>query len=309
MRRAEFRGLNLAALWRGLLRGDGGAGDRIVPPTGFTAQLTLFSAGAMAFLAVFALALALATGRLAERWSSQLAESVTVRVSAPIAEQEAQTQTVLNILRTTPGAGQPRLLPNEEVAELLAPWFGPEMPVDALPVPSLIDLPIEGGTFDSDGLRLRLEAEAPGAVLDDHTQWRRPLVSAASRLKFLGVVSLILIAATSGAMIVLAAKAALAANGQVIRVLRLIGARDLTIATAFVRRFTHRAALGAAGGTVLGMGAVALLPNMEAAGGFLTGLGFQGWDWLLPLLIPVIAAAVGFFATRWAALKMLGSVR
>ena len=65
--RADFRGLNLRALWQGLMR-DGGSGDRIVPPTGFTAHLTLFSAGAMAFLAVFALALALATGRLADRF-------------------------------------------------------------------------------------------------------------------------------------------------------------------------------------------------------------------------------------------------
>ena len=49
--------------------------------------------------------------------------------------------------------------------------------------------------------------------------------------------------------------------------------------------------------------AIALLPNMEQAGGFLTGLGFQGWGWLWPLLIPIVAAAVGFFATRWAALR------
>lgn len=309
MRRAEFGALRLQALWRGLLRRDGGAGDRIVPPTGVTAQLTLFASGAMAFLAVFALALALATGRLAERWSSEMAQSVTVRVSAPAAEQEARSQAVLQILQTTPGAGQPRLLPQSEVAGLLAPWFGPDMPIDALPVPALIDLPIAGPDFDAEGLRLRLEAEAPGAVLDDHTQWRRPLVAAASRLRLLGVVSLLLIAAASGAMIALAAKAALAANGQVIRVLRLIGARDITIATAFVRRFTRRAALGAAGGTLLGMGAVALLPEMEAAGGFLTGLGFQGWGWLLPLTVPLFAAAVGFFATRWAALTMLRAVR
>ena len=120
---------------------------------------------------------------------------------------------------------------------------------------------------------------------------------------------MLLIAAASAAMITLAAKAALAANGQVIRVLRLIGARDITIATAFVRRFTHRAAIGAAVGTLFGMAAVAVLPDMDAAGGFLTGLGFQGWGWLLPLLIPVTAAGAGFFATRWAALKMLGAVR
>lgn len=309
-KRAEFRALNLRALWQGLLRADGGAGDRIVPPTGFTAQLTLFVAGAMAFLAVFALALALATGRLAERWSAEMAGSVTVRVSAPAAQQEARAQAVMQILATTPGAGQPRRLPREEVAELLAPWFGPDMPVDALPVPALIDLPI-GDTeqFDAEGLRLRLQAEAPDAILDDHTGWRRPLVSAANRMRALGLLSLLLITASAGAMIALAAKAALAANGQVIRVLRLIGARDLTIATAFVRRFTRRAAIGAAAGTLLGMGAVALLPDMDAAGGFLTGLGFQGWGWLWPLAIPLVAAAVGFFATRWAALNMLGAVR
>ncbi len=308
MKRAEFRALNLKALWQGLMR-DGGSGDRIVPPTGFTAQLTLFSAGAMAFLAVFALALALATGRLADRWSSELAGSVTVRVSAPEGDQDAATQAAMQVLSTTPGAGQPRLLPANEVAGLLAPWFGPDMPVDALPVPSLIDLPITGEDFDAQGLRLRLEAEVPAAVLDDHTEWRRPLVTAANRLRALGIVSLLLIAAASASMITLAAKAALAANGQVIRVLRLIGARDITIATAFVRRFTKRAAIGATVGTLCGMAGIALLPGMEAAGGFLTGLGFQGWGWLLPLLIPVVAGVVGFLATRWAALKMLGAVR
>lgn len=288
---------------------DGGTGDRIVPPTGFTAQLTLFAAAAMAFLAVFALALALATGRLADRWASELAGSVTVRVSAPLEEQATATQATMQILATTPGAGQPRLLPADEVAALLTPWFGPDMPVDALPVPSLIELPIAAEDFDPQGLRLRLEAEAPGATLDDHTEWRRPLVTAANRLRMMGIVSLLLIGAASASMITLAAKAALAANGQVIRVLRLIGARDITIATAFVRRFTKRAAVGATIGTLFGMAGIAMLPGMDAAGGFLTGLGFQGWGWLLPLLIPVVAAAVGFFATRWAALKMLGAVR
>ncbi len=37
------------------------------------------------------------------------------------------------------------------------------------------------------GLRLRLTAEAPGAVLDDHTRWRSPLVTAADRLRIFGL--------------------------------------------------------------------------------------------------------------------------
>ena len=310
MKKAELRkSLDLATLWRGLTRPDPAGTDRVVPPTGFTAQLTVFSAAAMAFLAVFALALALATGRLAERWSTELAQTVTVRISAPEDQLDEQTGTVMEVLKTTPGIAEARLLPDEEVEKLLEPWFGPDVPVEALPVPRLIEIAEAADGFDAEALRLRLQGEAPGAVLDDHTRWRRPLVSAANRLRVLGLFSLLLIAAASGAMITLAAKAALAANGQVIRVLRLIGARDITIATAFVRRFTRRAAMGAAAGTALGMAAVWALPGMDQAGGFLTGLGFRGWGWLWPLLIPLAAAAIGFAATRWAALKMLREVR
>jgi len=309
VKKADLKSLDLATLWRGLTRPDPAGTDRVVPPTGFTAQLTVFSAGAMAFLAVFALALALATGRLAERWSTELAQTVTVRISAPEDQIDEQTVTVMEALKTTPGIAEARLLPDDEVERLLEPWFGPDVPVEALPVPRLIEIAQAAEGFDAEALRLRLEGEAPGAVLDDHTRWRQPLVSAANRLRVLGLVSLLLIAAASGAMITLAAKAALAANGQVIRVLRLIGARDITIATAFVRRFTRRAAMGAAGGTVLGMAAIWALPSMDQAGSFLTGLGFQGWGWLWPLLIPPAAAAIGFVATRWAALKMLREVR
>lgn len=304
----DLRNVDWRSLWKGLIGRDGSIAGRIVPSTGFTAQLTLLTAGAMAFLAVFALALSLATGRLAERWSSSLAQTVTVRVSAPLDEIEGETAKVMAILDQTPGIADARMLPEDEVEDLLTPWFGPDVPVEALPVPRLVEIREDGDSFDAEGLRMRLEAEVPNAVLDDHTRWRQPLVTAANRLKLLGVISLGLIAAAGTAMMILAAQSSLAANGQVIRVLRLIGARDVTIAQAFVRRFTRRAATGSLAGTFLGMIAIALLPDMSEAGGFLTGLGFQGWGWLWPLLIPLIAAGVGFFATRWAALRMLKAV-
>ncbi|WP_134724741.1 cell division protein FtsX [Paracoccus luteus] len=298
----------MRTLGRALIGRQAGIADRIVPPSGATARLTMFTAGVMAFLAVFALALALATGRLADRWAEGLAQTLTIRVSAPAAELDAQTAAVMAALATIPGVEAARELPADEVGALLEPWFGPDVPVDALPIPRLIEVRQSAG-FDAQALRLRLAGEAPGAVLDDHTEWRRPLIGAAARLRILGWLSLGLIAAASAAMLTLAAQAALAANGQVIRVMRLIGARDLTIATAFVRRFTRRAAGGAAVGTLAGMAAIAALPDMQAAGGFLTGLGFAGWGWLWPLLVPVIGAALGFAATRAAALRMLRGLR
>lgn len=279
--------------------------DRVVPPSGFTATLTLFSAAAMAFLVVFALALSMATGRLADRWGAELARSSTIRISAPDGQLAAQTAATLKILETTKGVAAARALSTEEQSALLEPWFGPDLPLDTLPIPQLVEVIEEGSGFDADGLRLRLAAEVPGAVLDDHTRWRRPLVNAASRLRMLGLFSIVLIGAATAAMITLAANAALSANTQVISVLRLVGARDSYIARAFVRRFTLRALTGAAVGVALGALAIFLLPSAQTEGGFLTGLGFRGWQWLWLFVIPPLAAAVAFGATQAAALKTL----
>ncbi len=289
---------------RNLLSRDARA-DRVVPPTGFTAQLTLFVSGAMAFLAVFALALSLASGRLADRWASELAGAATVRINAPADQRAAQTEAALTVLQQTPGVASARALTTEEQAALLAPWFGPDLPLDNLPVPQLIEITEAEPGLDAAGLRLRLGAEVPGAVLDDHSRWREPLVDAAHSLRRLGWISILLIGGATAAMITLAANSSLAANAQIIEVLRQVGARDRFIAGAFVRRFTLRALFGAAVGTLLGMSGVLLLPEASDEGGFLTGLGFQGVGWLLPVLIPILGAAVAFLATWSAARRKL----
>ncbi|MEX0310100.1 MAG: cell division protein FtsX, partial [Tateyamaria sp.] len=258
--------------------------DRVVPPTGFTAQLTLFVSGAMAFLAVFALALSLASGRLADRWGDELARTATIRIVAPEDQRAEQTAAALQALSTTPGVAAARALTDAEQQALLAPWFGQDLPLDTLPVPRLIEIEATEQGFDATGLRLRLAAEVPGAILDDHGRWREPLVSAAQRLRFLGWTVAVLIGGAVAAMVTLAANAALAANAQVIAVLRLVGATDSYIANAFVRRFTLRALAGSFVGVLLGVLAVWLMPSGGETPGFLTGLGFQGIGWLVPIL-------------------------
>jgi cell division transport system permease protein len=276
-----------------------------VPPSGPTAWLTTFTSGAMTFLCVFALALSLASGRLADRWEETLARTATIRLSAPADQVQIQTDAILAVLATTPGIASYRLIDEAETRALLEPWFGPGLPVEALPIPRLFELVEAAEPYDSEGLRQRLIVEAPGALLDDHTRWRRPLIEAAERIRLLGVLSIVLIGAAMAAMITLAARAALATNAEVIRVLRLVGAKDTYIARAFVRRFTLRALAGAAVGTAAGIIGVAALPAADAAGGFLTGLGFTGTGWLWPLALPPLAALVAFAATRRAAFKRL----
>ncbi|MEP1587031.1 MAG: FtsX-like permease family protein [Tateyamaria sp.] len=292
---------------RALIAGDRHA-DRVVPPSGFTAQLTLFASGAMAFLAVFALALSLASGRLADRWGDELARTATIRIVAPQDQRAEQTSAALAVLQTTPGIESARALSDDEQQALLAPWFGQDLPLDNLPVPRLIEIVSQDQGFDPTGLRLRLAAEVPGAVLDDHSRWRAPLVSAANRLRLLGWGSALLILGAVAAMVTLAANAALSANAQVVAVLRLVGATDRYIAQAFVRRFTIRALIGSAGGVVIGLIAVWLIPSGGDAPGILTGIGFQGAGWLVPLALPFISAMVALLATAYAASRALRSL-
>lgn len=287
-----------------LLQGDRQA-ERVVPPTGFTARITIFTAAAMAFLAVFAVALTLATGRLADRWSAELARTSTLRISATQDGTAAQVATALRVLQATPGIATARALTSDEQQALLEPWFGPDLPLASLPIPQLIEIVEEGEGYDAEGLRARLAAEVPGSVLDDHTRWRDPLIAAATRLRLLGWVSLGLIGASLVGLITLAAQAALAANARVIDVLRLVGATDGYIARAFVRRFTLRSLMGATIGTVLGFGAVLMMPNTDVADGFLTGLGFQGASWIWLLIIPLASGVAAFLATRAAAFRLL----
>ncbi len=108
----------------GLLKGEAQA-DRVVPRSGQAAKLTLAVSGAMAFLAVFALALSLAAGRLADRWAEALAQSSTIRLSASEAEVEAQTWAVLTVLEQTPGVDSARALSDDEQRALLSHGSAP----------------------------------------------------------------------------------------------------------------------------------------------------------------------------------------
>jgi len=279
--------------------------DRIVPQSGTTARLTVFVSGVMAFLAVIAVAVSLTTNRVASLWAEELAQSATLRLPADPATADALLVSALDVLQTTPGISSVRALSQDEQQALLEPWFGPDLPLDALPMPQLIEIVANGEGYDVDGLRARLSAQVPGAILDDHEAWRAPLLDAARRVRLIGWSVIVLIGATVAAMITLAAQAALAANVQVIGVLRLVGAKDAYIARAFVRRFTLRAGGGAIAGAIIGVIVVLLMPQGDGSDSLLLGVGFEGADWVWPLMIPFLAASVAFFATRSAAFRRL----
>jgi cell division transport system permease protein len=278
-----------------VLRGDP-ALSGLLPPCRPALLSVGFLAAVLCFLAVLALALMLAAGRLAAGWQGELAEAATLQIFAPEAQIEEQARAALEVLRTTPGVRSVRMIDLAEQERLLEPWLGPEVPVADLPLPLMVEVEADRAALDQAALVARLQAEAPGAVYDDHAAWRQPLVAAAERVRLFAAACLGLAGLALAAVVGLAARAEVAANGGAVSTLRLVGARDRLIRRAVTRRPVLAAAAGAIAGTAAGMTVAALAPRGSEQGFFLVGIGLGGWHWLWPLAVPAAAAALAWVA-------------
>lgn len=275
------------------------AADKIVPASGETARLTLLLAGAMAFLSVFALAIGLAAAELSRNWEGALMGAATVEIGSG---DSADLARAMGVLETTPGIDGAELLGPDAQAELLRPWLGADFPVESLPLPRLISVK-EGAAFDREALVLRLQAEVPSARYLAPESWSALVGEASARIRLISLVFLGLVAAVMAAVISLAARAALAAQSQIVETLRMIGAQDRFVTGAFTRRFVARAVIGAGIGT--GLGALCLTLFSMGEESLLRGMRPGWFGWLLILALPLLGGVIAFFTTRLTAARLL----
>ena len=193
--------------------------------------------------------------------ASEHALHTTLTVEVPAEASNARLETVLALLRQTPGIVSVHLLEPAETARLLEPWLGP-VPLDELPVPRLIDLRIDptAGT-DLAALRRQLLSVVPDSRLDDHRRWPEGLRAAARRIEGVFALSIALALLLIAASAMLAVRAALISDRSAIRLLHVLGTADSDIARGCAVRSLR---LGLLGGVV---GAVAALFTILALSG------------------------------------------
>ncbi|MFL2775277.1 MAG: cell division protein FtsX [Paracoccaceae bacterium] len=270
---------------------------QVVPNTGFTKWLTTFTAGAMSFLAVVGLAFSLICSDLSNEWGESLKNS-SLRLSAPTDLLEKHTNMALAILEQTSGVESARLVGIGAKKKLLEPWLGVDFPLEAIAMPALIEIRETEAGVDYEGLRLRLSAELPSASLDNHSEWRRPIEVVSKLVSQLGMFTVILIVLSSISMVTMASNAALSANVKVLRVLRLVGAFDTFIVTAFVRIFTLRVFLGSLTGTVCAGLVLFLIPTFSENLGILDVVRLEIKDTIYIACVPFLFAIISIFVTR-----------
>ena len=265
----------------------------------------------MITLSIMAAAAALSLSNLAGNAQDEISGGVTIQiVEANPAAREQQARTALTLLGGLPQMDQLRRVPDKELNALLEPWLGKDFATDStIPVPALIDVRLKRQVTSADlaDLRQVLTKKVPAARVDAQSTWLGPVFDAVNSLRWLAMGLIVLIGMTSITAVWLAARSAMAANRATIEIVYMLGANDHQIARIFQRSAVRDAALGAVIGSVVGLGAIAILARQFAAlgSGMVQSAWLTGGDWVAIGAIPFIGVALAFLTARITVLSAL----
>lgn len=275
--------------------------DRMVP----------FLVAAMAFLAALAIAGWMGAAALTSHWESGAGSTMTVQVpnagDPDATGSGTRLDAVQAALAAEPGVESAKTLSDEEINVLLRPWLGTDLNTLAVPVPAVIAVRVAGETSDLNVLAAKLTEKAPGTIIEDHAAWAGRLGTLTRSLQLCSGLVLLLVTLVTAAVIAVATRSGLAARRDAVLIVYQLGATDGYIAQRFA---TRAATLASVGGLIGGLfalpvvftltalavplaGGTAPAPTASAAFAFLP-LPL----WLLPIILPIAAAVVGYITAQ-----------
>lgn len=265
----------------------------------------------MVALAVLATGGALSLANFARDARSGLEGGLTVQiVEADPVVKDRTTKRAEAALRQLAGVSEVRIVSREELERLIEPWLGESAGSDALTMPALIDVTLDGPADPAslDRLRSALAKVAPEARIDAQADWLGPVFGAIRALRWLAFMLIGLLMLASAAAVWLAARNALDGNRETIEIVHHLGAGDVQIARLFQRSVLVDSLFGGIIGLAIGGGALVVLGARFSAlqSGLVESGSLAPIDWLLVALVPAIMAGVAVVTARRTVLARLG---
>src|ERR1700676_1059345 len=113
----------------------------IVPRNSIAGRALIAVVAIMTFLASLTIGAVMLVLSSAAEWQSDVAREMTIQVRpAPGRDLDAEVAKAVEIARAAPGIAEVRPYTAAESAQLLEPWLGTGLTLDALPVPRIIVL-------------------------------------------------------------------------------------------------------------------------------------------------------------------------
>ncbi len=230
-----------------------------------------------------------------------LARQVAGRLTVQLPYDPAATARALAALTAAPDVARTRAVDAAEMRALLRPWLGSDAADADLPVPTLIDVDLRDDTPEAAArVAAAVRRVVPAAAVDRHETWMSPVTRLMSTAVAVAFALVLLMAAATAGVVVLAARAGLETHRATIEVMHMLGSTDRQVARLFQRRLALDAAVG---GVVGGAGAAAVLwlvsRQLSALGSdLLGGVGLAGADWVVLAALPVLFVGLATLAAR-----------
>ncbi|MEN3972585.1 hypothetical protein WJS89_07875 [Sphingomicrobium sp. XHP0235] len=266
--------------------------------------------GASAYLLaimLFVMTITAAAGLMVWNGNRSVAQAAAARHMVQLPGGIEQTDRLADFVAQADGVDAVRAVPPSETRATMERWMGPAARRADLPLPALVEVEL-GSERAAPALRAALTDAFPDARLVSNRSVLAPVLNALATVALVGLGLVLGIALAAAASIILATRAAIAANRSTISILHGMGASDTQIAQNFTPAIARDALVGGSFGTAL---AIALLLVLATTGGdsldFLSGnarlIGIG--ELALLALLPLLAAGMAFVVARATILRDL----
>lgn len=301
--------------------------DRRLIPEGRLSGPMPWVIAIMIFLTVLAAAAGLAFAEAGQNVSDQLSSRATVQVVEANPDRKAQqTKDAAARLRGMALVEEVRVLPSEEIEELIAPWLGQAARIEGsvdggsdtgglledIPLPALIDLKLKrpAGEKELDELRAAIGPLAASARVEPSSGLIAPVIALVRSLQWIAFGLVILLAMATAAAVIISARAALNTHKETIGVIHLLGGTDRQISRLFQRRIALDALLGGILGLICGAAIIFVLGmQLSALGsGLAQSLGLSWYSWLIIGVIPILGMILAMVTARMTVMGALKKI-
>lgn len=297
--------------------------DRRLIPEGRLSGPMPWVIAIMIFLTVLAAATGLAFAEAGQNVSDQLSSRATVQIiEANPSLKARQTNDAAARLRGMALIDEVRVLPSQEIEDLIAPWLGqtagaqddPQTGglLEDIPLPALIDLKLvrPAGNKELEAVRAAIKPLAASARVEASSGLIAPVIALVRSLQWIAFGLVALLAMATAAAVIISARAALNTHKETIGVIHLLGGTDRQISRLFQRRIALDALLGGILGLIFGTAIILLLGmQLSALGsGLVQSLGLSWYSWLIIGTIPILGMILAMVTARMTVMGALKKI-
>lgn len=263
----------------------------------------------MMFLTVLAGAFGLGALAAARTLDRQLAGRLTVQIVVADPEQRARAAgNVLARLRADRAVVSAAPVDRDALVAMLRPWLGERGSDVDLPIPAMIDVELRNPDAATvTRVTKTARAAEPRARIDRYESWMSPVANFMQVMIALAAGLVLLMAAATATVVVLAARAGLDSHRETIEMLHMLGSTDGQVARLFQRRIARDTLYGGLAGTLLALVVIGFIGVQITALGsdLLGGIAFGARDWVMLIGLPILFALLATVAARLAVLRAL----